>query len=225
MPRPSCRGDEAASCSAARLPADNRDNIQACAVKVVSKKYHAGASALSAVFALPARRAYLPARSIEASTRRPLARPRERSRPPRLLVDAAEAEILDLEELLDAVFRALAADAAFLDAAERRDLGRDDPLVDADDAVFERLGNPPDAADVAAVEIGGEAELGVVRHMDRLVVALETVERCDRPEGFLLGNDHVGRHAGQHGRLEEAAAQRVAVPADSDLRAFFQRVA
>ena len=28
----------------------------------------------------------------------------------------------------------------------RCDLGRDDALVDADDAVFERLGDPPDAA-------------------------------------------------------------------------------
>jgi hypothetical protein len=33
---------------------------------------------------------------------------------------------------------------------------RDDALVDADDAVFERLGDAPDAADVAAVEIGSE---------------------------------------------------------------------
>jgi len=51
------------------------------------------------------------------------------------------------------------ADAAFLHAAERRDLGRDDALVDADDAVFEPLGNAPDAADVAAVEIGGKPPL------------------------------------------------------------------
>jgi hypothetical protein len=47
------------------------------------------------------------------------------------------------------------ADAAFLYAAEGRDLGRDDALVDADDAVFEGLGDPPNAADVVAVEIGG----------------------------------------------------------------------
>jgi hypothetical protein len=73
-----------------------------------------------------------------------------------LAVDAAHAEVFDFEEFLDAVFRAFAADAAFLHAAEGGDLGRDDALVDADDAVFERLGNPPDAADVAAVEIGGE---------------------------------------------------------------------
>jgi len=50
-------------------------------------------------------------------------------------------------------FEAFAADAAFLHAAERGDLGRDDALVDADDAVFERLGDTPDAADVAALEI------------------------------------------------------------------------
>src|SRR6266478_3540412 len=94
-----------------------------------------------------------------------------------LAVDAAHAEVFDLEEFLDAVFRAFAADAALLHAAKGGDLGRDDALVDADDAVFERLGEAPDAADVAAVEIGGEAEFGVVGHLDRLVFALEAVER------------------------------------------------
>src|SRR5690242_21964570 len=47
-------------------------------------------------------------------------------------VDPAHAEVFDLEELLDAVFGTLAADTAFLHAAERRDLRRDDALVDAD---------------------------------------------------------------------------------------------
>jgi hypothetical protein len=75
------------------------------------------------------------------------------ARPQRsLAVDAAHAEVFDLEEFLDAVFRALAADAAFLHAAEGGDLGRDDALVDADDAVFERLSDPPVATDVSAVE-------------------------------------------------------------------------
>ena len=63
-----------------------------------------------------------------------------------LAVDAAHAEVFDFEEFLDAVFRAFAADAAFLHAAKGGDLGRDDALVDADDAVFERLGDAPDAA-------------------------------------------------------------------------------
>jgi hypothetical protein len=70
-----------------------------------------------------------------------------------LAVDTAHTEVFDLEEFLDAVFRAFAADPAFLHAAERGDLGRDDALVDADDAVFKRLGDAPDPADVAAVEM------------------------------------------------------------------------
>ena len=69
-------------------------------------------------------------------------------RPEPLAVDAAQAEVFDLEELLDAVFGALAADAAFLHAAEGGDFGRDDALVDADNAVFEGFGDAPDAADV-----------------------------------------------------------------------------
>src|SRR5690606_25833088 len=52
----------------------------------------------------------------------------------------AHAHVFDLEILVDAVMRPLAADAAFLDAAEWRDLGRDEAGVDADDAAFERLG-------------------------------------------------------------------------------------
>ena len=35
------------------------------------------------------------------------------------------------------------------------------------------FGDAPDAADVAAVEVRGEAELGVVRELDRLVLGLE----------------------------------------------------
>jgi hypothetical protein len=127
-----------------------------------------------------------------------------------LLVDAAHAGVFDFEEFLDAVFRAFAADAAFLHAAERRDLGRDDALVDGDDATFEALGDTPDAANVAAVEIGGEAEFGVVGHLDRFVVGLEAVERRDRTKGLLLGDDHVGREVGQHRRLEEGSATRAA---------------
>ena len=72
----------------------------------------------------------------------------------------------------------------------------------------ERIDDAPDAADVAAAEIGREAEFGVVGHLDGLVVRLEAGERRQRAKGFLLGDDHVGRHIGQYGRLEEAAALR-----------------
>ena len=118
----------------------------------------------------------------------------------------------------------MTVDAAFLHAAEGGDLDRDDALVNADDAVFERLGDAPDAADVAAVEIGGEAELGVVGHLDRLGLALEEVERGHRAKGLLLGDDHVGRHVGQHRRLEEAAALGGAPAAGDHLGALLDSI-
>ena len=72
----------------------------------------------------------------------------------------------------------------------------------------ERIDDAPDAADVAAAEIGREAEFGVVGHLDGLVVGLEAIERCDWAEALLFCDDHVGRHIGKYGRLEEAAALR-----------------
>src|SRR5688500_349531 len=99
-----------------------------------------------------------------------------------LFVDAAHAQVFDLEEFLDAVLGAFAADSRFLHAAEGRDLVGDDPDVDADDAVLERLGHAPDAADVTAVEIGREAELGIVGELDQLLLGLEAEERRNRAE-------------------------------------------
>src|SRR6516164_2016359 len=52
------------------------------------------------------------------------------------LLDAADAEVFDFKKLLDAVFGTLSAEAGFLYAAEGSDLCRNDPGVDADDAIF-----------------------------------------------------------------------------------------
>src|SRR5690242_19524611 len=68
-------------------------------------------------------------------------------------VDAAHAKVLHDDVVFDAVLRSFAAQARFLHAAEGRDFGGDEPGVDADHAVLERLGDAPDAADVAAVEV------------------------------------------------------------------------
>src|SRR3546814_4899414 len=70
--------------------------------------------------------------------------------------NAAEAEVFDLDEAIDAVFGALAAHAGFLDAAEGRFCRGNQPLVDTDHAVLQLFGDPPDAGNIAAVEIGGE---------------------------------------------------------------------
>src|SRR4029078_5920 len=101
-------------------------------------------------------------------------------------VDAVEAEVLDLEELVDPVVGALAPDAGLLDAAERRALVREDAGVDADDAELERLADAPDAADVPREEVGGEPELGRVRQRDRLCLVREAEDRGERAERLLV---------------------------------------
>src|SRR5688572_29633789 len=79
-----------------------------------------------------------------------------------LLVQITEAEVLDLDVVVDAVVRTFAPDARLFDAAERHLGHRDQAGVDADHAVLERLGHAEDPADVAAVEVARQAELGVV---------------------------------------------------------------
>ena len=58
------------------------------------------------------------------------------------------------------------------------------------------------------IEVRGQAELGVVRQRDRLLLGLEPEERRDRAERLLARDHHRGRDIGQHRRLEEPAAQR-----------------
>src|SRR3954469_3385732 len=142
----------------------------------------------------------------------------------RSAVEPADAGVLHRQVVLDAVFRALAADARFLDAAERRDLGRDQALVDADEPVFERLRDPEGAAEVAGVEIRGEPVFRVVRHPHRLGLVLEAEQRRERPEGLLARDRHLGRRAGDDRRLEEGVAERMAVAAGDDLAALLDRV-
>src|SRR5690349_7309982 len=73
-------------------------------------------------------------------------------------VEAAHVEGLDLEIFLDAGLCALAAEAGLLDAAERRDLHRDQAGVQADHAEFERLADAPGALEAFGIEIGGQPE-------------------------------------------------------------------
>src|SRR4029079_3089141 len=107
-----------------------------------------------------------------------------------------------------AVVRALASDAAFFPAAERRDFGRGDSLVDADDAVLERLGDTPTAAKVAGEEIGSKAERCVVGHAHRFLFRLEAEQGRDGAKRLLARDAHLLRHASEHGRLVEVAAER-----------------
>ena len=71
----------------------------------------------------------------------------------------------------------------------------------------------PDPADVAGVEIGGQAELGVVGQADAVLLGLEAEQRRHRAEGLLPRHLHLRRDVGEDGRLEESAAQGVALAA------------
>ncbi len=77
----------------------------------------------------------------------------------------------------------------------------------------------PDAPDVAAVEVRGEAVLGAVGELDHLVVGAKANERRDRAERLLAEDLHVRRDPGEDRRLVEGAAQGVALAARRDLRA------
>ena len=119
---------------------------------------------------------------------------------------------------------ALAAEAGGLDAAERRGRVGDEALVEADHAGLELLDDAERALDVARVDVGDEAVLGVVGGGDRRVLVVEADHRGDRAEDLLLEQARVAGHAAEHGRLVEVAGAVARAAADEDLRALAGRV-
>src|SRR6187549_446047 len=140
------------------------------------------------------------------------------------LSDATHANVLELGELEDAVLRTFAAAAAFLDAAKRRDFGRDEAGVETDDPVLQGFGDPPRPRQVARIDVRGKTELGVVGELHGLFVGVHAEQRRDRAESLLARKDHVARHVGEYGRLVESATERVALAAGDDFRALRFRI-
>src|SRR5688572_28236107 len=136
----------------------------------------------------------------------------------------AEAKVLDLEELLDAVLGPLAAQSGLLHTAKRRDFRGNQSGVDADHPGFERFRHAPDAADVTTVEVRSKAELGVVGHRDRFLLRAEAEQRRDRAEGFLARHQGTRRHVGQNRRFEEATAQGVTLSSHHHARALAEGI-
>src|SRR3989344_268035 len=98
-----------------------------------------------------------------------------------LFLNVPQAQVLDLHIVVHAVVRALAAQARLLDAAKGHVLGGQNTHVGADHAVFQGLGHAEDSAHVAAVEVAGQAKLGVVGRVDGFLLGLELE---DRGQGF-----------------------------------------
>src|SRR5256885_16844590 len=88
-----------------------------------------------------------------------------------------QAQVLGFQVFLDAVARALAAQAGLLDAAEGRDLVGDQAGVDAHHAVLQRTRYAPDAAVVVGGQIGGPAAEGVGGAADPFSLLVVTAQR------------------------------------------------
>src|SRR5690606_38347634 len=140
------------------------------------------------------------------------------------VVQAAHAEVLDLEVIVEAVFRAFAALAGFLHSAERRHLVRDDAFVDADDAVLEAFCNPPDPSNIPRIEIAGKADWSIVRHLYGFFFRFEPEQRRDRPEYLLTEHAHLVVDVGQYRRVDEIRPEFVAPAAGGDLRTALHRI-
>mmetsp|Transcript_59426 Transcript_59426/g.140466 ORF Transcript_59426/g.140466 Transcript_59426/m.140466 type:complete len:548 (-) Transcript_59426:2329-3972(-) len=125
---------------------------------------------------------------------------------PASALEIAQAEVFHLDIVLDALAPAFAAEAGLLDAAEGHFGRRDQAGVDAHHAVLQRLADAEDAADVAAVEVAGEAEFGGIGQLDDIGLGLELEHRRHRAEGLLARAQHLRCGVGEQGRLEEAAA-------------------
>src|SRR3954471_1923025 len=73
--------------------------------------------------------------------------------------ESSHAQVLELRVVEDAVLGTFAADAGFLDSAERSDLVGDQAGVESHDAVFQSFSDAPGTGQVARVEVGSQAEL------------------------------------------------------------------
>ena len=78
------------------------------------------------------------------------------------------------------------------------------------------LGDPQRAVEVAGVDVGGQAVLGVVGGGHALLLGVEAGDRGDRAEHLLLEDAGVGGHVGEHRRRIEVARAARSDAADGD---------
>src|SRR5262245_25659800 len=101
------------------------------------------------------------------------------------LLREIDVDLLHIEILVDAPLAELAAESRLLVAAPRRlDVGRLH-VVDPHDAGAQALDHPQRAEDVARPDRRRQAEVGVVRDPQRVLLAVERDDRRDRTEDLL----------------------------------------
>src|SRR5690606_27216167 len=141
-----------------------------------------------------------------------------------LEAEPANADIFAVEIILDALLTAFLAEAGLLQAAERRFRRGDQPFIYPDQAVFQAFHDTERPAEILRIEVARKSVDGVIGALDRLFLGFEAVDGRYGTEDFLLREAHFVRRIGNHGRLEERPAQRVAGTARDDPAAFFARV-
>src|SRR5262245_19168579 len=97
-----------------------------------------------------------------------------------------DENVLGTDEFRQPRRTALAAEAALLDAAERRVRRHVRPAVHVDVAAFELVGEAVGTLNVACMHIGAEAVVAGVRLRDRVLLVLEGRNREHGAEHFFL---------------------------------------
>src|SRR5262249_40427924 len=124
-----------------------------------------------------------------------------------------KAEVFYFHEFFDAVVRTLTTKPRLFHAAKRRNFARDQPCVNAHHAAFKAFRRPPDAADIATIEVAREAKFGIVGHFDCLLIRLKSKQRRQRSKGLFFGDLHLRRNIRQYGWLKERLTERMPLAA------------
>mgnify|MGYP003346068827 CR=1 FL=1 len=98
----------------------------------------------------------------------------------------ARRDVLRFEEFLEALVRALAADARLLHAAKRRGWIGHEATIETDHAEVELLGDAQAATQVLRVEIRDETVFGVVGDLDGLLLGAEGEKPLPPKGSFVL---------------------------------------
>src|SRR3954453_1927740 len=127
---------------------------------------------------------------------------------------------VEVDVRLQPVASALAAEAGFLVAAERR--RRVEPVegVRPDDARAQTLGHPENARALLRPDSGAQAVRRVVRLLDRLLGSAERQHRENRAEDLFLRDAIALRDVREHRRHEPVALLGQSARRLVDLRAF-----